>query len=161
MTALAILVVSALLLFGGSYFSKRRFGLLGMALAAGYVLSLLWHETVEFMVRASGLVPAGVVSHFVATVILILLPVLFLFFHGVSYKTATGRVVGSLLFTLLALGFLVEPMTAALVVEGSSVGVFQWLSGNAELIMGVGVMAAVLDMCIARLSAPLPRRGKR
>ncbi len=150
MTGLVVLVGIGLVLFAGSFFSKRRFGLLGLALAAGYVLSLLWLDTAEFMVAMTGFVPTGVVSHFIATVALLLLPPVLLFFHGTAYKTVTGRIVGSFLFTVLALGFLAEPMSKALVLDGVSVQAFGWLKDNAELIMGVGVMAAVFDMFISK-----------
>lgn len=122
-----------------------------MALAAGYVLSTLWHDTAEFMVSMLGFVPGGVVSSFVASMLLILLPPVVLFFHGQSYKNLTGRVVGSFLFTLLAMAFLVTPMTKALVLDGPSIQVFEWVTKNADLIIGVGVMAAVFDMLFSKI----------
>lgn len=122
-----------------------------MALAAGYVLSTLWHDTAEFMVSMLGFVPSGVVSSFVASMLLILLPPVVLFFHGQSYKNLTGRVVGSFLFTLLAMAFLVTPMTKALVLDGPSAQVFEWVTKNADLIIGVGVMAAVFDMLFSKI----------
>lgn len=150
MTAVAILAAVVLFLFAGSFFSKRRFGLLGLALAAGYVLSGLWHDTAEFMVSALGVFPEGVVTSFIATLALLLLPALLLFFHGYSYKTVTGRLVGSLLFTALAIAFFAEPMSKALVLEGMSVPVFGWIVANAATVIGVGVMAAVFDVFLSK-----------
>ena len=128
-----------------------------MALAAGYVLSTLWYDTAEFMVAMLGFVPAGVISGFVATTLLILLPPIVLLFHGQSYKNLTGRVVGSCLFTLLAMAFLITPMTKALIIDGPSVQVFEWVARNADLIIGVGVIAAVFDMLFSK-TPTLPRK---
>lgn len=158
MTAVAILAAVALFLFAGSFFSKRRFGLLGLALAAGYVLSGLWHDTAEFMVVALGIFPEGVVTSFVATLALLLMPALLLFFHGYSYKTITGRLIGSLLFTALAVSFLAEPMSKALVLEGVGLQVFGWIVSNATMGIGLGVMAAVFDVF---LSKPAKLVGKK
>ena len=158
MISLAILVGVGLFLFAGSFFSKRRFGLLGLALTAGYVLSTLWIDTVEFMVAMTGLVPTGVVSYFIATIILLLLPAVLLFFHGYAYKTVTGRIVGSFMFTALALAFLAEPISKALVLEGVGRQTFAWLTTNAPLVMGVGIMVAVGDVF---LSKPAVLAGRR
>ncbi len=128
-----------------------------MALAAGYVLSGLWYGTAEFMIAMTGLVPAGVVSGFVATALLILLPPIVLLFHGQAYKSLTGRLVGSFLFTLLAMAFLIAPMSKAFIVDGPSVQVFEWVAKNADLIIGVGVMAAVFDMLFSKIPV-LPRK---
>lgn len=160
MTSLAIFVGVALFLFAGSFFSKRRFGLLGLALAAGYVLSGLWQDTAELMVSMTGLVPSGVVSQFIATLVLLLLPPVMLFFHGYSYKSVTGRVVGSTLFTALALAFLAGPMSKALVLDGIGAQVFQWISGNASLIIGIGVIAAVFDVFFSKPARLGSRREK-
>ena len=160
MTSLVILVAVALFLFAGSFFSKRRFGLLGLALAAGYVLSGLWQDTAELMVSMTGLVPSGVVSQFIATLILILLPPTLLLFHGYAYKSITGRLVGSALFTVLALAFLAGPMSKALVLDGIGAQAFQRILGNASLIIGIGVMAAVFDVFFSKPARIGSRREK-
>lgn len=149
MTGLAIFAGIGLFLFAAAFFSKRRFGLLGLGLAAGYVLSGLWLSTAEFMVSVSGVVPSGVVSNFVATAILIVLPPLVLMMHGYSYSTLTGRLIGSSLFTVLGLAFLAEPITKAIILDGVGLQVLNWLSANSTLIIGIGVMAAVFDVFIS------------
>lgn len=150
MTSLIVLVGLALVFFALSFFSKRRFGLLGLGLAAGFVLSGLWLDTAEFMVSMTGAVPNGVVSNLVATVLLVLLPSLILLFHGYAYKTVTGRIIGSALFAVLALGFLAEPLGKALVLEGPGADAFGVLASNADLIVGVGVIVAVFDVFFSK-----------
>lgn len=158
--SVAIFAGVALFLFAGSFFSKRRFGLLGLALAAGYILSTLWQDTAEFMISATGFVPAGVVSHFVATLALLLIPPTLLFFHGYAYKSLAGRLIGSILFTALALAFIIEPMGKALVLEGPGVPLFNWFTDNADFIIGVGLIFAVFDVFFSK-PASIAGRSKR
>ena len=42
MVTLGVFVVLGLILFGLAFMTRRRFGVLGLALAAGSVLSSLW-----------------------------------------------------------------------------------------------------------------------
>ena len=161
MTSLVILIGAALILFAGSFFSKRRFGILGLALSAGYVLSGLWLDTAELMVSMSGIVQGEVVIRFVATLILLLLPAVVFFFHGgYSYKTITGRIIGSLLFTTLACAFMAKPMHAALVVDGVGAQALGWLVAQADLICGIGVMAAVFDVLLSKHTRHSLKREK-
>lgn len=150
MVSVAILVGVALFLFAGSFFSKRRFGLLGLALTAGYVLAGLWHDTAEFMISALGILPDGVVTSFAATMVLLLFPALLLFFHGYTYKSVTGRLVGSTLFTFLAIAFLATPMAKALVLDSMALQVFGWIEANANTVIGIGVMMAVFDIFLSK-----------
>ncbi len=148
MLGMAVLAGAALILFAAAFFSHRRFGLLGLGLAAGYVLSGLWLSTAEFMVSVTGIVPSGIVTNFVATAILILLPPVILMMHGYSYSSLTGRLIGASLFTVLAVAFLAEPITKAIILDGVGLQAMSWISTNAGMIIGVGVMAAVFDVSI-------------
>lgn len=158
--SLAIIVGTVLVLFALSLFSKRRFGLLGLGLAAGSILSSLWIDTAEFMVSASGVIPAGVMSKFVASMILLLLPALVLLFKGYSYKTLTGRLVGSLLFTVLALAFLANPMAKALILDGPAQQIVSFFIQNGSLIIGAGLMLAVFDIFVSKSGGGVPHKSR-
>jgi len=56
MNVAIVFVVVLLLLFGLAYFTKRRFGVLGLALAAGSMLSELWAAQLTPLVADAGLV---------------------------------------------------------------------------------------------------------
>lgn len=138
--------VLALALFAGAFFSRRRFGLLGLALTAGATLSSIWAYNAGLVISATGLVPAGPLTNAVALSAVVLLPAILLLFHGYTYKSVVGRVIGAALFAVLALAFLVEPIGYALALEGVAAEVYGWLVGNKNLIISIGVIAAVVDL---------------
>lgn len=133
-------------LFVVAFLSKRRFGLLGLALAAGATLSALWSYDAGLVVASTGLVPKGTLTQAVTQSLVVLLPAILLLFHGYSYKNKAGRIIGSLLFTVLALAFLVEPIGHALPLDGSGAIVYNWLRDNKNLIISVGIILAVIDL---------------
>ncbi len=134
------------LLFAAAYFSKRRFGLLGLALTAGAALSSLWGYDAGLMVQALGVIGDGSVSQVVAQSILILLPAGLLLFHGYAYKNKLARVIGSLFFSVLALAFLVEPLGHVLPLSGFGATAFDWVVANKGIIIGVGIICSIIDI---------------
>lgn len=150
----------ALLLFAGSFLSKRRFGLLGLALAAGATLSTIWSYDAGLVVSSTGLVPEGPITNAVTLSLIVLLPAILLLFHGYTYKNVIGRIVGSLLFTILALAFLVEPIGFALPLEGVGADAYRWLVANKELIVSIGLVLAVIDLFFTK-PAKLAEKDKK
>lgn len=146
MIPVIVFAALAVILFLGAYISKRRFGLLGLALTAGATLSTLWTYEAGLIVSSTGLVPEGVVTQAVTQSLVVLLPAILLLFHGYAYKNRTSRIVGSLLFTVLALAFLVEPIGYALPLEGAGAHVYATLKNYKDLIISAGVVLAIVDL---------------
>lgn len=146
MTVIIILAVLALLLFFGAFISRRRFGLLGLALTAGAMLSTTWSYYAGLIIASTGLVPSGPITTAAASAIVVLLPAIVLLFHGYTYKNMVSRIIGSFLFTALALAFLLEPLKAALVLTGSAADIYNLLEANKGIIISVGVVLAVIDL---------------
>lgn len=146
MIPIAVLAGVALLLFAGSFISKRRFGLLGLALTAGATLSALWSYDAGLIVSSLGVLPEGVITQAVTQSLVVLLPAILLLFHGYAYKNVVGRLVGSLLFTLLALAFLIEPIGYALPLEGHGATAYATLRDYKDVVISVGVVLAVVDL---------------
>ena len=154
MVVIAIFAALAIALFAGAFFSKRRFGLLGLALTAGATLSSMWSYDAGLVISSTGLVPEGPLTNAVALSAVTLLPAILLLFHGHAYKNAISRVIGSLLFTVLALAFLVEPIGFALPLSGVAADIYNWLVANRELIISAGVVLAVIDLFFTK---PAPK----
>lgn len=146
MIPVIVLAVLAVVLFAVAFISKRRFGLLGLALAAGATLSTLWSYDAGLVVSGLGLFPEGVITQAVTQSLVVLLPAILLLFHGYSYKNIIGRIVGSLLFTGLALAFLVEPISFALPLEGTGAEVYSTVRTYKDVIISVGIIIAVIDL---------------
>lgn len=146
MIVVAIFAALAVALFLGAFMSKRRFGLLGLALTAGATLSSIWSYDAGLVVSSTGLVPDGPLTNAIALSLIVLLPAIILLFHGYTYKENAARVIGSLLFMMLALAFLVEPIGFALPLQGVAADVYQWLVRYKEVIISVGVVLAIVDL---------------
>ncbi len=161
MITIVVLAAIAALLFAGAFISKRRFGLLGLALTAGATLSVMWADTAGLMVSATGLVPNGPITEAATLSLLVLLPALLLLFHGYSYKKLPGRIIGSLLFTLLALAFLLEPIGHVLILEGIGADIYTQIVNYKEAIISVGVILAVVDLFFTKPAPKAEKEGKK
>lgn len=145
---IALLVFGAVFaaLFTVAYISKRRFGLLGLALTAGATLSTIWDQNTELIVSMTGLIPAGPITEAVTLSILVLLPAVLLLFHGYTYKSKHARIIGSLLFAAFALVLLVVPIGHTVPLDGASADLYTWVLAHDELLISVGIILAVVDL---------------
>jgi len=149
MEIILICLAIALVLFVLAFIARRRFGLLGLALAAGSLLSGIWEYEVELM--ASGLgVQSGPVTSAVILSLITMLPAGVLLLHGYAYKSLVGRLVGASMFTLLALAFLIEPLGHILILQGPGADLYGWLVYNRTFIIGAGLIFAVLDLFLTK-----------
>jgi hypothetical protein len=143
--ALVFIIVIALL-FALAYFTKRRFGVLGLALAAGSMLSGLWAEKLTPIVAHAGLVVENPPLITVVSVALVLLPAIFLLFSGPSYHQMPMRLISAVLFAALAFALLIEPLGSALVLQDQGKEVYDFMSDNRVYIVTAGLILAVLDL---------------
>jgi hypothetical protein len=143
--ALVFIIVIALL-FALAYFTKRRFGVLGLALAAGSMLSGLWAEKLTPIVANAGLVVENPPLITVVSVALVLLPAIFLLFSGPSYHQMPMRLISAVLFAALAFALLIEPLGSALVLQDQGKEVYDFMSDNRVYIVTAGLILAVLDL---------------
>jgi hypothetical protein len=143
-----IIIVSALavILFAAAFLSKRRFGVLGLALLAGGTLSGIWGDTVTFIVEGlgirSGTPPLGVI----VGAAIVLFPALLLLLSGPTYHRKLQRAVGALAFVLLAVALLLDPLSHALVINGVGKTVYTVLSQYRVTIITACVIFAILDL---------------
>lgn len=139
----------AITLFIAAFVAKRRFGLLGLALAAGSLLSGIWGYDAGLIASAIG-IPSSPLSSAVVLCIIVLLPAFLLLFHGYAYKTVIGRLIGASLFTVLAIAFLIEPISHILVLQGQSLSIYNYFISNRDLIIGAGLIVAVVDIFLTK-----------
>lgn len=150
----------AVVLFLGAFLTRRRFGLLGLALAAGATLSTMWSHDAGYIVSALNIVPEGVMTQAVTQSLVVLLPAILLLFHGYAYKTIFPRIIGALLFTVLALAFLVEPIGYALPLSGTGAEVYATLKEYKDVIVSVGVVLAVIDLFFTKPAHLAEKKSK-
>ena len=146
---IATCIVIGIILFVSSFIHKRRFGLLGLALAAGSILSGIWGFDAQLIASALK-IPDNTLSSAAILSIIVLLPAGILLFHGSTYKSIIGRVVGASLFTILALAFLFEPLSHAMAPTDAGLVVYNWFTDNKSVIIGLGLIAAVVDLFLTK-----------
>jgi hypothetical protein len=150
MTFLVILLLLAASLFVIAFLTKRRFGVLGLALAAGAMLSSLWVADLTPVVAQAGLVLVKPPLESVVAAALILLPALLLLTSGLSYHSGMQRFVGALLFAVLATTLLLEPLGSALIIEGQGESVYDFLTTYHATIVTACLVVAIIDVIIAK-----------
>lgn len=146
MSVIISLAVIAVVLFLAAFLSKRRFGLLGLALTAGATLSTIWQQDAGYVIAALGVIQDDTIANAVALSAVVLLPAVLLLFHGHTYKSIIGRVIGAALFTALALAFLIEPIGYALPLSGMSADIYSVIRANKEILISAGVVIAIIDL---------------
>jgi hypothetical protein len=160
MNVVVVFAALTVVFFVSAFITRRRFGLLGLALAAGSILSGVWSYDAGLVVGSVGIFPSGPLTTAATLSAIVLLPAGLLLFHGYTYKSMIGRLVGAALFTLLALAFLVEPLGYALTLEGVGADVYTWLVQNRQVIIGIGLAIAVVDLFFTKPAHMAEKKSK-
>lgn len=132
-------------LFGVAYITRRRFGVLGLGLAAGALVSGLWARDLVPLVEQSDIDVASLSAAGLSAAILVILPSLLLLLRGPSYKPGLMRIFGALLYAAMALVLLVEPLGAAFVLDGVWIDVYAYVTENSPYIVTTLLIIALLD----------------
>lgn len=137
-------------LFAVSYMTKRRFGVLGLALSAGALLSLHWASTVTPFLEARGITTAVPPLSSLVQIALIVAPPFILLFSGPKYTKKLPQLLGALAFAGLALVFISDILASILVLEQASAALYQFLHDNKSILIVVGIIAAITDVLFTR-----------
>lgn len=155
MSFVIIITVFAVVLFASAYFSKRRFGVLGLGLAAGAVLSELWATSFMETLRDSGIIVIQPPLLSITTGLLILAPALALLFSGSKYTNTVQQAIGSVAFAVLGVTLLLKSFEMALVIDGSGKQLFDVMMQYKVLLITGGVVYAVVDLFLVRKPKPV------
>ena len=156
MSFIVVFLVITGSLFATAFFTKRRFGVLGLALAAGAMISTLWVGQLTPVIANAGIILVKPPLESVVSALLILLPALLLLSSGPSYKTMRLRVIGAAAFAVLAAALLLDPLSSALVIDKTGQPVYAFLTQYRVVIITVGLGLAVLDLLVTRT----PKRAR-
>ncbi len=153
------LLIIAVIFFAVGYIAKRRFGLLGLALIAGSIVSANWSDYVAFTLQFQGVKLLSPPLNVVTAVALLVLPAFFLLFVGPKYHKKWQKIAGSVLFsmlgTLLVATAIAREAAPSLIMPDSQ----SWaaIAQAYPLIIAAGVALAVGDTVMAHL----PKKGKK
>lgn len=151
MSFLVIFLGALTVLFVLAFFTKRRFGVLGLALAAGAMLANLWVGKLTPVIAEAGVKLVAPPLHSVVSAALILAPALLLLFSGPTYKTKPWRIAGAAAFAVLAAALLLEPLGAALIIEGPGKQVYELFVQYRTVIITACLVLALLDLLAVKM----------
>lgn len=145
-----ILLIIVGLLFATAYFTKRRFGVLGLALCAGSLLSVMWTADVTPLVQQAGVKLLSPPLTTVVAVALVLLPAVLLLFSGPTYHRLWQRIIGAAAFALLATSFMLIPLGTGLLLDDTTQEYYDFLVNNRNVIITAAIAYALLDILTLR-----------
>ena len=140
--AVAIILVALFIL---AFITGRRFGLLGLGIAAGTLLASQTMIGLEdlFMVFKQYL--GGISPAQATTILLVLAPSLVLMLSGPKYHSFKGRLLGAILYTVMA-GFAILPFVlSSLDIPSEAKNIVTTFHVSA---LAVGIVVAVADNLI-------------
>jgi hypothetical protein len=146
MSYILVFVALAALLFALSYIVKRRFGVLVLALLAGSLLANLWTADLTPLVASTGIVTVRPPLSSIVALVVTLAPAFVLFLGGPVAHGKHERLVGSLIFAIVATMLSLNWINDALVIEGAGKVLHDILLEYQALILTVGVIAAIVDV---------------
>jgi hypothetical protein len=147
---LVIFLILVGLLFATAFFTKRRFGVLGLALAAGAMLSTLWVGNLTPIIASTGIVIVKPPLSSLVSAGLILAPALLLLSSGPTYKTMRQRIIGAAAFAVLATSLLLEPLGSALVIDSVGRPVYDFFVEYHAVIVTAALVLALLDLLVTK-----------
>lgn len=158
MSIVLILLVIIAILFAVTYITRRRFGVLGLALCAGYLLSTMWTADVTPWIEGAGVeLLAPPLASVVAATLVLLPPVLLLIFGGPTYNGPFLRLIGAAAFALLATSFLLSPLGSSLSLDDTGMKIYHLLVQNKSFIITVTITYALYDIITMRT----PKKDKK
>lgn len=157
MIFLTIGLIVVVVLFLVVYFSKRRFGLLGLALLAGYTLSSLWSYESGILAGVLGF-NSSLIGRSVVSLILILIPVVVVLINGYSYNLKILRLIGSFLFIITFMALSVQVIDPIIPSSVSTNGFFKIFEDNNYLIVSFGLILALTDLLMSK--PKVTRKGR-
>jgi hypothetical protein len=150
MMSLTIMVGVAVVLAMMAFITKRRLGILGLALAAGALLAANWTTSLTPFIQHFGVVSQNPPLETVVGAVLILLPSLVLLFGGPTYSSSAQRFFGSLIYGLLGLVLLLPTFGRALILDGPGHQFYDALNPYRGVIIIVAIIAALADVLLSR-----------
>jgi hypothetical protein len=145
-----ILAGIAGLLFALAFVTKRRFGVLGLGLSAGALLSGTWSTQVASFLESQHIQANGFSSQVIAVCLLTLAPALLLLIGGPTYHKKLLALVGSIGFALLGILLVLGPISPLINAPSNIQHILDLAAKYQPGLVALGVALAVIDMFLAR-----------
>ncbi|MBL8158930.1 hypothetical protein JNJ66_00570 [Candidatus Saccharibacteria bacterium] len=147
--AAGILLAIFLCLYFVAFFSKRRFGILALGLCAGTLLSQYFTGAASALLEGQGVEISALPLATVVGMALTMMPVLFLLASGPAYGKKLPRIIGSLLFAVLGVLFLVPVLKVTVVNDTIVQQFFMYVTSYGSAVTAGLIIWAVIDTMLA------------
>ncbi len=160
MSGISALVVGIIVLWLLAFMTKRRFGVLGLALTTGALLSALLSRDMVAILDSFGVSFATLSTAGFVAIAIVLLPAFLLLFSGPSYKTIRARIIGASLFAVLAVTLIAVPLERAIPLDGLGKTIFELIDRYSVYIITGGVVLSLLDIIGIHATRGHEKKGK-
>ena len=159
---LLIIIAIAIALFGLAFMTKRRFGVLGLGLAAGVLLAQNASKFVAGFLSINSVPVEPLTYDSAAVVSLTLLPALLLLIGGPKYFAKRPAVIGAAAFSVLGTLLILGPLTTALPTDDDTIRqVLNFVADWQAVIIAAAIVTAVLDTVLLHTGkSASPKHGK-
>lgn len=141
----AFLFVIVFALFLLPYVFKKRFGVLVLAIASGSILNSIWAYDIGLIAKGLGF-PDSSITPYLVSILIILAPALIIIFQVQKVHNSFYKFIGSILFSVIALSFIIEPVGRVLLLTNLNSSVYNWFFQSRYMIMGFGLIISLVDI---------------
>ena len=141
--------------FALAFVSNRRFGPLALALAAGSMLADFWASGLAIIIGGLGVNTPELPSGLLATVVLLMSPLLLLLFGGPRYSGKYQRIASAAMIALLTAALLVRPLGQYIALDGEALKAYKILHDWWQYVATAGLLIGLIDLFLLH-SVKLP-----
>lgn len=158
---LVMLAVVFFCLFVAAFLSKRRFGTLGLGLAAGALLASELSRDVAVWLQQYNVSLMDFPSVSFAAMLLTVLPALVLLVSGPTYGSKKTAFLGALAFALMGTMLLTGPISTGYpIMDVDTARLFNFTATYQSYLVAAGVILAVVDSWLTHNFKPLSSKKK-
>lgn len=159
MNAILFFLIIFALLFILCFFMRRKFGVLGLALAAGVIISQSWAEKLTPIIQQQGVDSMTPPLLVIVQAGLVIAPAILLLFSGPTYSQKFPRIIGSLLFALLASTFLLSILGGFMQFDEVSLPIYESFTRIQQVVIVTCLVIAIIDILMTQ--TPHKKRGRK
>lgn len=157
---LIVIATLIVILFLLAFMSKRRFGTLGLALAAGALLASHLTMWLSGLIAESAFETGSLSAKSAAAIVLTLLPAVVLLFSGPAYTTRLPALIGAVAFALMGTLLIIGPLTLSLPTDTASRDVLLFISRYNDILLVIAIVGAVADAWLTH-NIKSPKHSKK